>query len=325
VIDTFPDGYEARSYRGQVDHASLVEIYNADAAADQVEQVVTLADIDTQYAHLGNCDPSSDVVVVEHHGRPVAYGRTEWWDAKEGARKYAVLAKSGVDHRAKAGYIIDWLETRIRSLAASHPPGEKVFESWGPVADGGSQNTVNQLLDRGYSIVTYEAEMVRPTLEDIPVLALPTNIEVRPVEPEHLRSIWEADNEAFRDHWGFSEPTEDEWEAYLEFPHRDESLWKVAWDGDDVAGQVRSYINEAENTQFERLRGWTEFISTGRRWRRQGVAAALICQSLNALKERGMTSAALGVHVENPNGAFRLYESLGFQVVKMYGVYQKPL
>ena len=45
------------------------------------------------------------------------------------------------------------------------------------------------------------------------------------------------------------------------------------------------------------------------------MAKALICQSLRVLRDRGMHEAALGVHTENPTGAFQLYLSLGYEVV----------
>ena len=38
-----------------------------------------------------------------------------------------------------------------------------------------------------------------------------------------------------------------------------------------------------------------------------------------------MTEAALGVDVDNPNGALRLYQSMGFRMVKQYTTYRKPL
>jgi mycothiol synthase len=47
--------------------------------------------------------------------------------------------------------------------------------------------------------------------------------------------------------------------------------------------------------------------------------------SLQAVKDRGMTDAALGVDSENISGAHRLYESVGFQVVKRNAVYHKSL
>ena len=40
----------------------------------------------------------------------------------------------------------------------------------------------------------------------------------------------------------------------------------------------------------------------------------LIAESLRVLRDRGMTSAALGVDADNPSGALGLYEGLGFAV-----------
>jgi ribosomal protein S18 acetylase RimI-like enzyme len=51
----------------------------------------------------------------------------------------------------------------------------------------------------------------------------------------------------------------------------------------------------------------------------------LIAQSLVALKERGMTEAALGVDAENISGALRLYVFMGYRVVKTNTIYRKPL
>ena len=57
----------------------------------------------------------------------------------------------------------------------------------------------------------------------------------------------------------------------------------------------------------------------------QGLAKALIAQSLVALKERGMTEAGLGVDAENISGALHLYEFMGYQVVKRSTIYRKAM
>jgi mycothiol synthase len=324
VISDLPAEYVARDYRGAEDHRAFADICNADSRANGVDEVLTTEDIKNQYDHLGNCDPATDIVVVERDGTAVAYGRTEWWDTDEG-RRYMVLARAGAEHRAVLRQMIEWLEARIAAIASDHPDGAKVMESWAPIGDG--FHPWSEVLESsGYRIVTYDAEMLRPNLDDIPDAPLPDRLEMRPVGPDDRRAVWDADKEAFRDHWGFSEPTEDDWERFVEEPHQDTSLWKVAFEGDDIVGQVRTFINETENAEFGRLRGWTENISTVRRWRRRGVARALICESLRQLRdERAMTEAALGVHVENPNGAFALYESLDYRVVQMYGTFHKPV
>ena len=59
-------------------------------------------------------------------------------------------------------------------------------------------------------------------------------------------------------------------------------------------------------------------------WRR-GLARALIARSFQAIKEQGMTEAALGVDTQNPSGARQIYESMGFRPVKSHTLYRKPL
>ena len=178
----------------------------------------------------------------------------------------------------------------------------------------------------GYEAVRYYYSMVRPTCDDLPDAPLPVGLEIREVRPEHLPAIWAADQEAFRDHWGYFPGTDADYQRFVSDPVTgDTSLWRVAWDGDEVAGQVRSYISPEENARHGRLRGYTESISVRRPWRRRGLARALIGASFPLLRARGMTEAALGVDTENTSGALRVYETCGFRPVSRSTTYRKPL
>jgi ribosomal protein S18 acetylase RimI-like enzyme len=182
------------------------------------------------------------------------------------------------------------------------------------------------LLGAGYEPIRHGYTMVRPNLDPVPDARLPGGLEIRPVREEDLRAIWEAAHEAFRDAWGYREPTEREYELFLTEPLQlDRTLWRVAWDGDQVAGQVRGFINADENERFDQKRGWVENISVRRPWRKRGLARALINETIAALRERGMTEGALGVDTENVSGALRLYESVGFRPVGKSTVYRKPM
>jgi ribosomal protein S18 acetylase RimI-like enzyme len=99
----------------------------------------------------------------------------------------------------------------------------------------------------------------------------------------------------------------------------------VGWAGDEVAGMVLNFIDPDYNAEFKRLRGWTDPICVRRPWRKQGLAKALIARSMRLLQEQSMTEAGLGVDAQNPNGALRLYESLGFRATKKFMTYEKPL
>ena len=325
TIDGAPDlpGLRFRHFAGSTDYGAMAAIINLAKQADNVERTDSAETIATGYQHLHNCDPYQDMCFAEMAGEAIAYSRV-WWEEQEDGRRvyyhFGVLVPEWRRRRIGTA-ILAWNQARLRQIARNHPGTAKVFRSW---AEGGEHGTTALLERDGYLAVTYGAEMSRSITEDLPSAPLPAGLEVRPVEPHHLRAIWEADVEAFRDHWGARPPTEADWEAFLDRPHRDPSLWKVAWEGDRVVGQVRSFINPDENAEYGRLRGYTEDISTIKEWRGRGVARALICESMRVLKERGMEEVGLGVHAENPTGAFHLYQSLGYQIDATTTIYEKP-
>ena len=165
--------------------------------------------------------------------------------------------------------------------------------------------------------------MIRPMLDALPDAPLPDGLLVRAAHAEQYRAIWEAIQEAFRDHWGSFPTTEWHYQQWLDDPNFDPALWRVAWDGDQIAGVTLGEIRAAENRQYHRARGWIEDVAVRRPWRRRGLARALIAQTIRALQERGMTEAALDVDSENLTGALGLYQSLGFQVAKRFATFRK--
>ena len=211
-------------------------------------------------------------------------------------------------------------EERLREIAAEHDAPDKLLEAH----NDGNAAATSLIRGADFEPITYAAEMVRPSVEDLPASA-PGRTRDSTVREEDIRTIWDADVEAFRDHWGYVEPTEESYERFISFPYTDITLWKIAWDDEGVAGQVKSFIDTAQNEEHGRQRGWTEAICTSRRWRRRGVAKALIVESIRELAARGMTEVALGVHTENPNGAFDLYAGLGYEVVATWTTYRKQL
>jgi ribosomal protein S18 acetylase RimI-like enzyme len=103
------------------------------------------------------------------------------------------------------------------------------------------------------------------------------------------------------------------------------SLWVVAWQGDEIVGQVLNRIDHEANAELGLKRGWVNSVGVRRTWRRQGIARALVAESLRVLRDAGMTSAGLGVDAENPHGALGVYEVSGFRVVRTERVYRKPI
>jgi GNAT superfamily N-acetyltransferase len=59
--------------------------------------------------------------------------------------------------------------------------------------------------------------------------------------------------------------------------------WQTAWDGEQIAGAALARIDHAENTHFLRRRGLTQEVWVRPRWRRRGLAKALMTRALRAL------------------------------------------
>jgi mycothiol synthase len=318
-------GLSFRSFRGEADYPLILSIIDGSKEADGTERSETLEDIARNYRHLTNCDPYRDMLFVEVDGHAVGYSRVWWQQEIKGTWLYEHFAFLLPEWRGKGlrRAMLHHNERRLRQIAAGHPAdGPRLFHV--DVAET-EVHWASLLAGEGYEAVRYGFYMVRPDLEDIPDSPLPEGLEVRPLGPEDYWAVWNAAREAFRDHWGETEWQDDWFREWQEAPTFTPDLWQVAWDGDRVAGSVMVLIDEEENEEYGRKRGYTESISVRRPWRRRGLARALIARSLRVLKEQGMAEAALGVDAQNPNGALQLYRSLGFQEVKREIVYRKAM
>ena len=327
-----PERYAARAYRGAADHAAMVGVLRAHRERVGLDEMPTVEQLDLTYANLRDCDPASDIAVVESvpaGNRPevVAYCRASWEDLESTGRDLVVFTPILPDHVDTALFapMVVANEDHMRRWAVDDGPTRFRAYASHPGPDREATGEASWLESLGYTATEWGAMLVRPHLDGIPDRALPDGVEVRPVAAEQIPTILAAHFEAFRGEWDFREPTEEDYVEAIDAPYRDESLWKVAWFGDTVVGQVKPFINTEENAARGYQRGYSEYISTHRDWRTRGIAGALLAMSLRELRKRGMTEAALGVNTNNPGGAFQLYTSLGFELRSYEAVYTRPV
>ncbi|MBI5934182.1 MAG: GNAT family N-acetyltransferase [Chloroflexi bacterium] len=314
-----------RRFRGPEDYPHMLAVINGSKAADGIERSDTLEALTNNYAHLERCDPYRDMVMAEVDGQMIAYNRAFWDQQDDGARVYTVFGFLLPAWRRKGigAAMLAHGEERVREIAAEHAyDGPRFFQSFLSEGEVGTR----ALLERaGYKPVRYGFEMKRDLSEPLPDFALPASLDVRPMKEENLRTLWDANAEAFRDHWGYVAPSETDFDSWIHQHDFNPSLYKVAWDGNEIAGAVQNFINKEENEEYNRKRGYTEGIFVRRPWRKRGLARALIVQSMKMFKEMGMTETALGVDTQNLSGALRVYESCGYRQMKMSITLRKPL
>jgi ribosomal protein S18 acetylase RimI-like enzyme len=323
-----PDGYAARPYRGLDDlpamHAVLVQYREHIGDPERP----TLDQMRATYTHLTESDPERDIALVHAAGQDqaVAYCRPNRELLSTGVTDCVAFAPIVPAHLHEPLFVAMVIGQERHMLARSDPSERIRFRAYAghPGPDQPATGEAAWLEQLGYVATEWGASLRRPNLDDVPDLPLPDGVEVRPVQPDQVRRIWEVHYEAFRGEWDFREWEPADIDRWLDDPVMDPTLWQVAWAGDEIVGQVKPFINVEENAARGYRRGYTEFISTHRDWRNRGIASALLARSLVALRERGITEAVLGVDTNNPGGAFHVYTQLGFQLESYQAVYAKP-
>lgn len=175
------------------------------------------------------------------------------------------------------------------------------------------------LQNNGYVPIRYYWRM-EIKLQEAPVtVTFPAGIELRPfIQDEHAVAVWQADTEAFRDHWGSHDRTYEEWShGKFSNPNFDPTLWGIAWDRNEVAGFSQN--------RFRKGIGWIGTIAVRRPWRGKGLGIALMRHTFSEFYKRGTTTIGLGVDSANLTGATRLYQRAGMSVAGEYAMYEKEL
>src|SRR3989304_1553360 len=261
------EGLRFRRPLGPADYRPLRESYPAPAPAGGLDEVLTEADIAAFLESPIDSDPALDVLIAEVEGRVVAYGWISHRLETSGDRAERPVGDSaerpvgdsaerpvGDEIHSHRGYVHPswrrfglgsamlqqaWRRAAERTVSPD-PSSTRLMQTFAL----GTETGANALARRfGYTAVRYAFKMRRDLALPIPERPLPAGIEIRPVRSEDWRPIWEAEREAFQDHWGYAPWPEEAYQRFLRFPHYDPSLWRIAWDGDEGAGMVLNFVN----------------------------------------------------------------------------------
>jgi mycothiol synthase len=219
------------------------------------------------------------------------------------------------EHRGRGieSVLLSLLEGRTLEHVPSAPSGATV--RLGVFAMTGTALAA-ELARRGYAHVRTFLRMTIDLARGYPPTPALEGIEIRPFRPGvDEPALHRAIEEAFADHYRFAPEPFSDWisrrTGHAEF---DPTLWRLAWEGDEVVAGVLPY-------QFEDL-SWIRELGVRPRWRGRGVGRALLLETFREFERRGRSRVSLGVDAENASGATRLYESVGMREEQRHDLYQ---
>jgi mycothiol synthase len=224
-----------------------------------------------------------------------------------------------VDARALDGDVAEALVAGVEAHARARAEAAAVVRGYFASNDEVMKGAFERA---GFRPIRHSFQMRIDLDEEPPPPTWPDGIAVRTLQVGEEERVYEANEEAFEDHWDFRPMPFSEWRRWsLDHPTFDPSLWFVAVDGDDIAGVSLCAWHSSGDPEF----GWVAALSVRRPWRRRGLALALLRHTFREFRARGATRVGLGVDSENTTGAVRLYEQAGMRVVRRNDTWEKSI
>lgn len=221
-------------------------------------------------------------------------------------------------HSTVRAYLLHQAESAIRQhyMPRAPLPARVTLNS---MLNAANQTVQQDFEQAGYTHVRTDWRMEIQMLTPPPAPTWPAGISLRTFIPgQDERAAFQADDEAFMDHWGHIPGNYDAW-AHWMFSHSnfDPTLWFLACSGNQIAGLSLCYNKNGS--------GFVGDLAVRRPWRRHGLGMALLLQSFGEFYRRGVSIVRLSADSQNLTGATRLYTRAGMHVISQHNQYQKQL
>jgi ribosomal protein S18 acetylase RimI-like enzyme len=255
-------------------------------------------------------------LVLDDDGALIAFG-TVSTPPTDG---YRVFLAGGVDpaHRGRGlgREMFEWQLTRAGEIHAAAGAADKwVIESSGDLRDA---DRLALYARYGLAPARWWFHMEMDPA-DVGPAALPEGITAAPYRDSDAKALHATAEEAFIGHYGSETHSFEEWADLM--VRGDDAfrpgLSLIARDGDEVVAFTLGYASVGDSL-------WIGEVGTRARWRRRGIAGALLAEMLRRAAAAGMTNAYLDVDSDNAHGASRVYEGLGFRTTDRWVTVNRP-
>lgn len=292
---------------------AILECEQEISAADHPHYVTIREELEEDFEHSYVDVARDTVVAVTDNGRVLAWDLVLEPPGQESLVREILAGGVRPSERGRGlgRQLLGWQVDRgIERLAAS----ERTLPGWLMTFVDKRVDAAPRLYGRfGLSPARFFLELRRDLAEPVPTIALDPELTIAQFSPELSEAARVARNESFRDHWGSQPMTHEQWESFTGRStfRPDLSFLALAPDG-TVAGFVLSSVSEADWPGQGFSSAYVDLVGVTRRWRKRGVAAALLARTLEAVATAGLDKAVLDVDSDSPTGALGLYTRVGF-------------
>jgi ribosomal protein S18 acetylase RimI-like enzyme len=176
----------------------------------------------------------------------------------------------------------------------------------------------------GFTFLKQHARMQMSLADVSPAVPEPpAGVTIRPVragDDAEMRRFHAVIEEAFRDS---DHPATgyDTWRGQVASESsRSFDEWFVAIVDGEIAGVLQSSDSGIDDDE-----GWVKYLAVLRAYRKRGLGAALLRRAFAVYAGKGRARAGLGVDMENPTAAARLYHAAGMHPLYKANIYQLTL
>ncbi|WP_416393924.1 MULTISPECIES: GNAT family N-acetyltransferase [unclassified Curtobacterium] len=285
--------------------AAAVDDPHARPSTASLERTFSTEGLDLERDTLVGIDPGGHVqaygIVIDVPSRVTA-ARV----VLEGA-VHPVLRDRGIGRR-----VLAWLVGRARQhLAALDLDLPATISIGAPQGSGALRLAARAGLEPVRHWV--DMQVVFDERGDVELPSMPVGYWLRPITPDDIEPLRHAKNDAFRDHWGSQPMVASDWHGFLTAPIARLDLGRVVVD--PVGTIVAFALVEVDPDGFAargRSYGYVHWVGVVRGARGTGLAPIVLDAALRGMQGDGLDAAVLHVDAENPSGAGRIYERLGF-------------
>ncbi len=224
-------------------------------------------------------------------------------------------------------YLMGWLEAKAERIIERCPPDARVALRTFTAPE--YKPSVARIEALGYSHIRNFLRMIIHMEQAPPQPTLPEGIIIRAYQhPDELDALIRADQDGFRDHWGFVEqPFEAEKAQWIHWLETDElfdpSLFFLAID--EASGEIAAVCLCRKEQEEDPSVAYVDSLAVRRPWRKRGVGLALLHHCFGEFWRRGRKSVALHVDAASLTGATKLYEKAGMHRDQLWSDFEKVI